>query len=201
MYIPDGARRTSPKEHRRQSLAMRKGVGLGAFDRRNLASQQYAYHGSTVRAEHVSSLTTQLSVFQSLLQQFAVSHSKEIRSSPTFRAEFARMCNAIGVDPLASSSGSGSRKDGSSGNFWAQMLGRSVNDFYFELAVRVVELCRATKDVNGGLMSVAEARERIVAAREKSLGVARDMEISEYVLLPQSLSSHSFGGNERILPT
>ena len=174
---------------------MRKGVGLGAFDRRNLASQQYAYHGTTVRAEHVSSLTTQLSVFQSLLQQFAVSHAKEIRSSPTFRAEFTRMCNAIGVDPLASSSG---RKDGS--NFWAQVLGRSVNDFYFELAVRVVELCRATKDVNGGLMSVAEARERIVAAREKGLGAARDMEISEYVFHLSRFSSLLFLRHERVLP-
>ncbi len=151
---------------------MRRGVGLGAFDRRNLTSQQYAFHGNTLRAEHLSSLTTQLSVFQSLLQQFAVSHAKEIRSNPSFRAEFARMCNAIGVDPLASSSG---KREG--GNFWAQMLGRSVNDFYFELAVRVVEVCRATKGVNGGLIAVAECRERIVAARK--LGVGGDDEISE----------------------
>ena len=150
---------------------MRKGVGLGAFDRRNLASQQYAFHGSTLRAEHLSSLTTQLSVFQSLLQQFSVSHAKEIRSNPTFRAEFARMCNAIGVDPLASSSG---KKEG---NFWAQMLGGSVNDFYFELAVRVVEVCRATKAVNGGMLPVSECRERIAVGR----GLGGQVDISEYV--------------------
>lgn len=150
---------------------MRRGVGLGAFDRRNQTSQQYASHGNTLRAEHVSSLTTQLEVFQSLLHQFSVTHAKEIRSNPSFRAEFARMCNAIGVDPLASSSG----KKG--GSFWAQMLGSSVNDFYFELAVRVVEVCRATRGVNGGLIAVGECRERIVAQR----GIGADMEISEYV--------------------
>lgn len=150
---------------------MRRGVGLGAFDRRSLTSQQYASHGNTLRAEHLSSLSTQLSVFQSLLHQFSVTHAKDIRSNPTFRAEFARMCNAIGVDPLASSSG----KKG--GSFWAQMLGASVNDFYFELAVRVVEVCRATRGVNGGLIAVGECRERIVAER----GVGGEIEISECV--------------------
>ena len=150
---------------------MRKGVGLGAFDRRNLTSQQYASHGNAVRAEHLSSLTTQLSVFQSLLHQFSMTHAEEIRSNPTFRAEFARMCNAIGVDPLASSSG----KKG--GSFWAQMLGSSVNDFYFGLAVRVVEVCRATRDVNGGLIGVRECRERIIAKK----GVGADLDLSEYV--------------------
>ncbi|KAI9846779.1 MAG: hypothetical protein M1837_003628 [Sclerophora amabilis] len=148
---------------------MRRGVGLGAFDRRQLTSQQFASHGSTLRAEHLSSLTTQLSVFQSLLQQFAQTHAKDIRSNPTFRAEFARMCTAIGVDPLASSSG---KKEGS---FWAQILGGSVNDFYFELAVRVVEVCRATRDVNGGLLGVGECREKIVSRR----GLGGEMEVSD----------------------
>jgi ESCRT-II complex subunit VPS22 len=161
---------------------MRRGVGLGAFDRRNLVSQQFASHGTNLQAEQLSSLTAQLEVFQSLLQQFAASHAREIRSNPAFRTEFARMCAAIGVDPLASSnsggggSSSSSKREGSS--FWAQMLGRSVNDFYFELAVRVVEVCRATKGVNGGLMAVSECRERVVAARGP---FAPDVEIGECV--------------------
>lgn len=155
---------------------MRKGVGLAAFDRRQLKSQQYASHGEALRSEQISSLQTQLSVFQSLLQQFAVTHAKDIRSNPTFRAEFARMCNAIGVDPLASSSG---KKEGS---FWAQMLGRSVNDFYFELAVRIVEVCRATKEVNGGLISVEECKRRIAAGS----GIGGGVEVSEYVPNPNN---------------
>lgn len=81
------------------------------------------------------------------------------------------MCAAIGVDPLASSSG----KDGG-GSFWAQMLGGSVNDFYFELAVRVVEVCGQTREENGGLIGVKEVRERIMRTRMEG-----GAEITEYV--------------------
>ncbi|RFU24038.1 hypothetical protein B7463_g12308, partial [Scytalidium lignicola] len=139
----------------------RKAVGLAAFDRSRITSAQYATHGSALRSSHATSLATQLSVFRSLLQQFAQTHAKDIRSNPSFRAEFARMCSAIGVDPLASSSG----KDGGGGSFWAQMLGGSVNDFYFELAVKVVEVCGQTREENGGLIGVKEVRDRIMRTR------------------------------------
>lgn len=142
----------------------RKGVGLAAFDRSRLTSAQYASHGSTLRTTDAAALETQLAVFRSLAQQFAQTHAKDIRSDPSFRAQFARMCAAIGVDPLASSSVSGSGSGGSS-SVWAQLLGRSVNDFYFELAVRVVEVCGETRGENGGLIEVRKVRERIVKAR------------------------------------
>jgi ESCRT-II complex subunit VPS22 len=95
------------------------------------------------------------------------------------------MCTAIGVDPLASSS---NRK----GNFWAEMLGGSVNDFYFGLAVRVVEVCRATRAENGGLISVREIRERV----EKGAG-SLGGEVSEYVaaayVVVRLIREHSSG--------
>ncbi|KAL5615031.1 hypothetical protein BROUX41_005096 [Berkeleyomyces rouxiae] len=138
-----------------------KGVGIGAFDRNRLTSAQFASHGSTLRTANAQALETQISVFRSLLQQFAQSHAKEIRSNPSFRAEFARMCAAIGVDPLASSSSAAS----SGGSIWAQLLGRSVNDFYFELAAKVVEICGATRGENGGLMGLKELRDRIMSTR------------------------------------
>lgn len=157
----------------------RRGVGLGAFSRNTITSAQYANHGNNLRAAHVSSLQTQLSVFQSLLHQFSITHGKEIRSNPSFRAEFARMCNAIGVDPLASSNrrgdGSGASSGKGEGSFWAQMLGGSVNDFYFELGVRVVEVCRDTRAENGGMMAVGEVRGRILKGR----GIGGGMEVSE----------------------
>lgn len=142
----------------------RKGVGLAAFDRSRLTSAQYASHGSTLRTTDAAALETQLAVFRSLAQQFAQTHAKDIRSDPSFRAQFARMCAAIGVDPLASSSVSGGGSGGSS-SVWAQLLGRSVNDFYFELAVRVVEVCGETRGENGGLIEVRKVRERIVKSR------------------------------------
>ncbi|KAG4254093.1 hypothetical protein FPRO03_06433 [Fusarium proliferatum] len=140
----------------------RKGVGLAAFDRSRLTSAQFASHGSSLRANNAQALETQLAVFRSLLQQFANTHARDIRSDPAFRAQFARMCAAIGVDPLASSN-SNSSSDGSS--IWAQLLGKTVNDFYFELAVRIVEVCGATRAENGGLIGLAELRERVAAGR------------------------------------
>ncbi|KAH0535985.1 hypothetical protein FGG08_007122 [Glutinoglossum americanum] len=156
-------------------MSKKKGVGLAAFDRRHLSSQQYADHGRIIHRQHIDELSTQLAIFQSLLAHFSNTHSAAIRSDPSFRAAFARMCTAIGVDPLASSS---NRK----GNFWAEMLGGSVNDFYFGLAVRVVEVCRATRAENGGLISVREVRERV----EKGAG-SLGGEVSE-ILIPGNYS-------------
>ncbi|KAI1638913.1 EAP30/Vps36 family protein [Biscogniauxia mediterranea] len=145
----------------------RKGAGLAAFDRSRLTSAQFASHGSSLRSTNAQALETQLSVFRSLLQQFAQTHARDIRSDPSFRAQFARMCAAIGVDPLASSSNSSNSggSGGGVGSIWAQLLGRSVNDFYFELAVRVVEVCGATRGENGGLIGVREVRDRVARGR------------------------------------
>lgn len=84
------------------------------------------------------------------------------------------MCNAIGVDPLASSH---TNKEEGKGSFWAQMLGGSVNDFYFEVASRVVEVCRERRGENGGMMGVEECRKLV----QKGRGVGGGMEVSEYV--------------------
>jgi ESCRT-II complex subunit VPS22 len=151
----------------------RKGVGIAAFDRSRLTSAQYASHGSSLRASNAQALETQLSVFRSLVQQFAQTHARDIRSDPAFRAQFARMCAAIGVDPLASSNtsssgssgGGGDSSSSSSSSVWAQLLGKTVNDFYFELAVRVVEVCGATRGENGGLIGLEELRERVSRGR------------------------------------
>jgi ESCRT-II complex subunit VPS22 len=146
----------------------RRPVGIAALQK--AASQRAAQstHGLSLQASHVDSLQTQLSVFRASLSAFARQHAKDIRSNPSFRAEFGRMCSAIGVDPLLSSSGK-------KGNFWAELLGESVGGFYFELAVRVVEVCRATRGENGGLLSVKECRARIQSPDESGGSV----EISE----------------------
>ncbi|GAB1210837.1 hypothetical protein APSETT445_009635 [Aspergillus pseudonomiae] len=152
-------------------MASRRGVGLGAFANRSQASQSYANHGANLRSTHLSSLQAQLSVFQSLLHTFALEHSSTIKSNPTFRAEFARMCNAIGVDPLAASNvrGKNGRKGmGEGASFWTQIMGGDMNDFYFELAVRIVELCRETRSENGGLIGVEECRKRV--GKGKAIG-------------------------------
>lgn len=156
-------------------MSSRRGVGLSAFQNRSALSTQYASHGASLRSNHASSLQNQLSVFQSLLHNFAIQHGDTIKSDPTFRAEFARMCNAIGVDPLAGSNVKGKSGSKGKGSWWAQTLGGDVNDFYFELAVRVVELCRATRGENGGLIGVGECREMV----GKGKGIGGGMDISD----------------------
>ncbi|KAI1777682.1 ESCRT-2 complex [Hypoxylon cercidicola] len=170
----------------------RKGVGLAAFDRSRLTSAQFASHGSSLRTSDAQALETQLSVFRSLLQQFAQTHAKDIRSDPSFRAQFARMCSAIGVDPLASSSSSSSGGSGGGGmasSLWAQLLGRTVNDFYFELAVRVVEVCGATRGENGGLIGVRELRERVVRGRMEGAPEIADDDVLRAVATLKPLGS------------
>lgn len=145
----------------------RRGVGLSAFSNAAISSDKYAAHGAALRLSHADALANQLAVFQAALHNFSLTHAKDIRSNPSFRAEFARMCHAIGVDPLAGSNAANkSAQEGKSGgSVWAKMLGTSVNDFYFELGVRLVEVCRESRGENGGMIALSEARKRIAGGR------------------------------------
>ncbi|ORX99537.1 EAP30/Vps36 family-domain-containing protein [Clohesyomyces aquaticus] len=169
----------------------RRTPGLSSLTTSRISSSQYASHGASLRTQQSQSLATQLSVFQSLLHNFAITHSKDIRANPEFRAEFARMCSALGVDFLASSHHRGTQdsaagKDGSS--IWAQMLGSSVNDFYFNLGVLIVEHCRATRSENGGLISVAEIRQRIEQGQSNSIGSSMNASEDDIIRAVDSLS-------------
>jgi ESCRT-II complex subunit VPS22 len=81
--------------------------------------------------------------FETALKEFALKHRSDINADPQLRAHFHELCKTIGVDPLASNKG-----------FWAQLLG--VGDFYFDLGVKVIEACVATRDTNGGLIAMDE---------------------------------------------
>lgn len=91
------------------------------------------------------------------------------------------MCNAIGVDPLAASNVKGKTgrggggSGGGSGSFWTQIMGGDMNDFYFEVAVRVVELCRETRSENGGLIGVEECQRKV----GKGKAIGSGLEVTE----------------------
>ena len=95
------------------------------------------------------------------------------------------MCTAIGVDPLASSTNK-------KGSFWAEMLGTSVNDFYFELAVRVVEVCRRTREENGGLIAIGEVKERISKQDEMVGGSSNVSELVTHCLQPRITTAYGW---------
>jgi ESCRT-II complex subunit VPS22 len=155
----------------------RRTPGLSSLNSSRLQTHHFTAHGNQLRARTAETLQTQLSVFQSLLHNFALTHSKDIRANPEFRAEFARMCSALNIDFLASSYHKDSKegKDAAAaggGSIWTQLLGGTVNDFYFNLGVLVVEECRATRSENGGLISLIDLRTRIERGRSGIQGAS-----------------------------
>lgn len=130
---------------------MRRGAGLGAIHKQKLQQEKYRDKGTEIQENQFQQMTQQLEVFRSNLEEFATKHKNEIKKNAQFRKQFQEMCASIGVDPLASGKG-----------FWS-VLG--IGDFYYELAVQIVEVCLATNYKNGGLISLSELRTRLIKAR------------------------------------
>jgi len=88
------------------------------------------------------------------------------------------MCSAIGVDPLV---GASARKRDAWTVGWG-VLG--VGEFWIGVATRVVDICRKTREQNGGFISVVEVKE--ILNRQDQLsganarGIKEIVEISEY---------------------
>ncbi|CAI8596570.1 unnamed protein product [Vicia faba] len=99
-----------------------------------------------------------LSTFRSQLEDFARKHKNDIRKNPAFRSQFHEMCAKVGVDPLASNKG-----------FWAELLG--IGDFYYELGVQIVDICLATRPLNGGLINLQELSNLLRQRRKSDRGV------------------------------
>ena len=73
------------------------------------------------------------------LAEFAKTHKHAIQHDPAFRARFLDMCAPLGVDPLSAEKG-----------FWGGVLG--IGEFYYELSVKVAEVCLASRSRNGGII-------------------------------------------------
>ncbi|XP_022644689.1 vacuolar-sorting protein SNF8-like isoform X1 [Varroa destructor] len=127
---------------------MRRRVGVAAVQKSRLAEEKFRQKGDQLAAIELTQLDQQIEAFKGKLEEFAAKHAKSIQKDPEFRRRFQEMCANIGVDPLASSKG-----------FWANLLG--VGDLYYELAVQIIEICLATQNVNGGLISLTELLNRI----------------------------------------
>lgn len=124
-------------------------VGLAAFE---ASDEHYERVGEEFSAANTDIVNSQISRLQEHLSHFAHEHGHQIRTQPQFRTEFAQMCASIGVDLLSYSSSNGT------GSMWSRIMGKDVNDFYFGLAVRIIEKCRASRDKNGGVITLAQLR-------------------------------------------
>lgn len=130
---------------------MRRRAGVGAIQKQKLELEKYKDKGNEIQENQFEQMSKQLEVFRVNLEEFAAKHKSEIKKNAEFRRQFQEMCASIGVDPLATGKG-----------FWS-VLG--MGDFYYELAVQIVEVCLATNDKNGGLIGLGELRTRLIKAR------------------------------------
>jgi len=130
---------------------MRRRAGVGAIQKKTLAQEKYKDKGSELQEGQIVQLSKQMDQFRINLEEFAAKHRSDIKQNGVFRRQFQTMCSSIGVDPLNSAKG-----------FWS-VLG--IGDFYYELAVQIIEVCLATSEKNGGLIGLNELRTRLVQAR------------------------------------
>ena len=128
-------------------------AGVAAVLKRQEEKSAFRAAGQKLDENNIEHVEGLLRSFKETLRSFAEAHRSDINDDPQFRRYFHIMCSKIGVDPLASQKG-----------FWAEYLG--FGDFYYELAVQVTEICMATREVNGGVMSMGELLRRLRARRQ-----------------------------------
>ena len=134
---------------------MRKRPGIGAIQKQKIEQERFKGKANEIQENLMEQMSIQMENFRTNLETFAAKHKNEIKKNPAFRKQFQEMCASIGVDPLVSSKG-----------IWAEMLG--VGDFYYEIAVQVIEVCMATAPRNGGIITLGELRQRLIKARGKA---------------------------------
>ena len=164
---------------------MRRRPGLGALQSRAADEHAAQRVGASLSASAAAHTEAQLAAFRVHLDGFARKHRAEINADPAFRAAFARMARSVGVDPLASSKG-----------FWAEALGSG--DWFYELAVQVVDVCIATRKENGGLIALDELAARV--ARMRGGSDARGISLDDVLRAVESLAVLGGGYRTVALP-
>lgn len=166
-------------------MSRRRPVGLAALQKDKQRLELFQQKGTTLAKEELDKLSKQMGEFRTNLEKFAQKYKKDIRKNGDFRREFQKMCAISGVDPLRSST-----------NFWCKLLG--VGDFYYELAVQIVEVFLSTNHKNGGIMTIEELRTRVLASRN----VKSDTDsITAEDILTAIRKLKSLGSNIREIPS
>lgn len=119
----------------------------------------YTQLGKLLDEHHSSQLSTQLSVFQSVLINFANKYEEEIKLNPDFRGKFTKMCQLIGIDSLE----------------LLLLNSRTNENFYIGLSVRIVEICQETRDLNGGFISYKE----LISILKSNTNIELDVSVND----------------------
>jgi len=132
---------------------MRRNVGLSSLARRDESLASYSSLSNSITAAQVDVLSAQMTTFKNALRLFASKHRGTIARDPNFRAQFAKMCSELGVDPLG----------GGQKGLWDYV---GVGEWTYALAVQVVDVCIASRERNGGLMEIDEVLRAVAWLRE-----------------------------------
>lgn len=135
---------------------MRRAPGLHGIAVTAKTNEQYRILGEETQAKRLAIMRIQLATFKTSLEQFAAAHREDIRKDPAFRQQFHAMCANIGVDPLVSNKG----------GTWAQKLG--LGDFYYALAVTVLDVCKARRAFDGGFTELPTVLRHVTRRRGSS---------------------------------
>ena len=84
---------------------MRRGVGVGAVQKKKHDLQAYTKIGEITREQKLKHIKSALEIFKNSIEAFSAKHKKRINEDPTFRQQFHKMCTSMRVDPLASTKG------------------------------------------------------------------------------------------------
>lgn len=149
--------------------------GLSAFD--NGRIQQYTELGNSLIRQKSNELSSQLQLFKSILLNFLEEHNDELSDDLKLRDEYIRTCSLVGIDPL-------------------QIYGKyhKMNEFYYELCVRIVEYGNRMKELNGGLTPV---RQFLREFSDRNV-TRRDLDVCVTMMNPlnEDLAVVTIGGRE-----
>lgn len=160
---------------------MRRRAGIGAIQKQKLEAEKYKDKGFEIQETQFEEMSRQMEVFRTNLEEFAMKHRSEIKKNAQFRRQFQEMCATIGVDPLVSGKG-----------FWS-ILG--MGDFYYELAIQVIEVCLAANDDTGGLIELDDLKKRLNTSRG-----ANKQSITKDDILTATKKLKIFGNGFKVLP-
>jgi ESCRT-II complex subunit VPS22 len=127
-------------------------AGIKGIKQQQQKRQQFQQKSNQVFADYSEQLSTSLELLKQNLEEFALKHQAEIKNNPVFRQKFHEMCMQVGVDPLSSNK-----------SFWTKVLG--FGDFYYQIALQVVQICMITREMNGGLIEWSELKSRMETLR------------------------------------
>lgn len=136
-------------------------VGRAGLMEQARKQEAMARRGEEITRESVEKMKVQLQQFKQRLEQFATAHKDEIQRDASFRSQFHTMCASVGVDPLTSRKG-----------IWSEILG--VGDYYYALAIRIVQVCVTTRPINGGIISVPDLTRILERSGPSSASVSVD---------------------------